>query len=182
METVITTEDFIAEWQRLVRHVAHAMGKTYSLSEADKEDLVSEINLKLLRVPEEKWGDIGYIRVTINNAARSGLDQIMCRGGNRKEWRDYSTMSYAAAINVAEEDVMDIDQIVPATHPDPEWEKKLALTKAIHRLGRDDRELLRLYLKELTAEQIGEQLEVSHTTVRTRLKKIIKKLKITVQK
>jgi RNA polymerase sigma factor (sigma-70 family) len=79
--TALTVEELVSKHTGLLKTIGYTMGKTYRLSREDQEDIVSAIRFRLVanykKIDFTRADVAGYIRVMINNTARTELQRIL---------------------------------------------------------------------------------------------------------
>jgi RNA polymerase sigma factor (sigma-70 family) len=170
----VRDEALLAQWSRFVQHVAYRVRRSYSMQDADVEDIVSDINLRLLSIPVDTRPYEGYCKTVITNAARDSIRDRMRHGaGPNSQWRDYTTMDYKTAAprrrdkSDEEDDVSAIDHLVSVPSPESELVNALSLDNVIAGLPVEQQEVIRLYYGEsLTYREIAERMGYSQQGVR----------------
>ena len=183
-EDHVTDEELIDQWQGMIRKVASTITRCYRLSAEDREDLVSCVYLKLLRMPESKRPFIGYVKRTIDNAARSSLSKLRAAGGGGLGAEDKYTMGFAEAAPKSsakdpdDDDGAAIDRI---TEPDSTSEDRLVLRmtleSAITQLSPREQEVIRMHLDGLSGVDIAQVFGVNVATVSMILSRAVKRLR-----
>jgi RNA polymerase sigma factor (sigma-70 family) len=178
-----TDEELLDHWARLIRHVAKVAARTYKLNREDAEDIVSEIQLRLLRMPQLKRPYEHYGRQVINNTTRTSIIRLMCRGGSPGAlWRDYETLSYRQAAPSRDAHVEDApdeaDRAIPIPDsPEARLITRLTLDAAMEHLSDSEREAVcHYYLDGLSLKATGEQMGTGRETTRSILKSAVCKL------
>ena len=179
LKNPVSDELMVDHWTSLTHYIVWAASRTYHLTAEDREDLESEMVLKLLKCPQAKRCYEGYIKRLLSNAVRSALVLILSHGGAPLTgWREFKTLSYSTApADMDEASFFDLlDGGTP--HPEAGWVDGIVLSDAVETLSVADRQLIQWhYADSQTYEWIAAQLGYSQQTVRNRLAKAIRKLR-----
>lgn len=181
---VVSDEELLTHYARLVRHISIKATRTYGLPDADLGDIEQSIKLKLLSLPADKRPLEGYIRTTINNAARSAIRDSTRRGATPQgAWKEHwhSTTDYvsaAPATDDAEDTTSALDRITDATSPEDSLVDSIALRSAMGELSTIEREIVTLaYWSGCSAAEIERQLNLTHSQYVHRLRTATAKLR-----
>lgn len=172
-ETNITDEQMLKRWRALISYVASVVCRTYHLDDSDREDLISSISMKVIRMPESKKCFEHYTRVVINNSVRTLIEKIMAKGGSpTARWRDFDTINFSEATTNRDpysEDT-DMDKVIPTPKSgENDLVNKLAVHKMLQQLTDRQREVISLkfglFGEQLTEDEIANRLKISRTMV-----------------
>jgi RNA polymerase sigma factor (sigma-70 family) len=152
------------------------------MQRADVEDLISDINVKLLGVVQEKRPYHGYTRTVISNAVRTSLNKVMAKGAAcAVKWREYSTEDYHVAAPSYSEEEVDadaLDRLGASPSPEDRLLTRATLDHAISTLPAKHQEAVRLYyFNEWTMSRVAEEMGCSHTYVDVLLNSGVRKLR-----
>lgn len=179
----VSDEQLLQHWERLTHHLSFVAQRSYSLTWEDREDIVSTIQLQLLKMPRDKRPFIGYARTTISNAVAKSVNQIVRRGGTPwDKWKHYSTVDYLTAAPAADSDDNDqtaaLDRLTPGESPEDDLTWSLALTQAMEQLSAMERDCFALYYRDgYTMAEIAEQVGYSPEWVRQHLSAAVAEVK-----
>ena len=143
----VTDEMLLAHWSKLIRHVTYKVVNTYKMSEADREDIVADIQLRLLKMPQAHRVLSSHCKMVINTGVRESIMTTMCNGATpRALWRDYSTLDYSSAApgpQDGEESPEDVDRLFTPESPEASLVDNIALETAIGLLSKDEQAAVR---------------------------------------
>lgn len=180
-EPEVTDEMILTHWSKLVRFVAAKVVRSYHLGEEDIDDITSDINVKLLGIPQASRPFEGYCRTVINNAARSAIDTLLCRGGNKRTWQDFKTLDYVQATPQApsDEPTSHLDRVVPTPDsPEGHLVDSITVDNALTSLSKNERDVIHQHYRcGLALEVIGQGLGISRQAVWLIHRKAITKLR-----
>ena len=185
-ENPLNDEEFLMLWQKLVFHVAKTACRTYSLPFEDIEDIEQDIRIRLLKLPNDRRVQDGYVRVVINNALRESIRKCIAKGDAPAHWRDFKTIDFETAAPGNDPDY-DGSALIDAIIPVPESPEEFLTTKAfleqaLETLAPELRSAVSAYyLEDLTLEQVAERHKVTRETIRNRIKAALGKLRARLQ-
>jgi RNA polymerase sigma factor (sigma-70 family) len=185
-ENPLTDEEFLKLWKKLVRYVAYTACKTYSLTFEDIEDIEQDINIRLLKLPDDRRVQEGYVRVVINNALRESLRKCMAKGDLPAHWKNSKTIDFETAAPGNDYDA-DGSALIDAILPVPESPEEYLTTKAFLEQAMDTLPpALRIavsayYLEDLSIAKVAERCGVSRPTIQNRIKAALRLLKAHLQ-
>jgi RNA polymerase sigma factor (sigma-70 family) len=186
-ENEVSDTLLLKHWSRLTHYLSHRVGRSYSFTQEDEEDLVSTIQWYLLRMSPEMRPCIGYCRATITSAVRSCIRDTLRRGGTPQNgWKVYQTVDFNTASpgtrgpHAEDSDGSALmDSVIPIPEsPEPDLTDSIMLSKAMSKLTARECDVVRLYYwQDMSLTDVGEHIGVSRETVRCDLKFALDKLR-----
>lgn len=184
----VSDEMLLDEFAGLTKVAAHVAARSYRLNDYDREDIRSEITLRLLRISQDKRAFDGYCRTVVNNSIRDSINNLMSRGGGpRLKWRDYSTLDFetSSRFQCANYDAdLDGSELIDSALPIPESpEDSLVMTitldSAMAVLSEREREIVSLhYGSDMSLTSVATRMnsDVRHTlnTALDKLRSVLK--------
>jgi RNA polymerase sigma factor (sigma-70 family) len=180
----VTDELLLEFWERFVYHISSIASRTYKLTEEDREDLIAEIKMSLLKLSPLNRPFEGYIKTVINNGLRDALRKLVARGATPgKNWKSSITMDFYQATprKDGEEDTEDIDRALPVPDsPEHNLLNRVDVSKAVTTLQPEQRLIVELYFglngEEVSLNEIGKRMGMSYENARVILRTALRKL------
>jgi len=144
--TFITDDELVDEWSGLIGCIATRVARSYHLSQEDREDVRSDLVLKLVGLAQAKRPFEGYIKTVLSNAARTSIERVMSRGGHKTRWREFETLSFPAAAGDSQENPSPpedaLGRIVQQDSPEASFVNSVDTQKLLDRLDPAEKDLI----------------------------------------